>query len=114
MSFLSPLFLFAAAAVAVPLVLHLFHRQEGQRVVFPALRYLLRTEKEHARRIRLRQLLLLLLRCAVIVLLALAGARMVLAGRGAAHPPTAVVVLLDNSLSSGRVLGEDRRRTACG
>ncbi|NNK63929.1 MAG: VWA domain-containing protein [Gemmatimonadetes bacterium] len=108
MSFLSPLFLLAAAAVAVPLVLHLFHRQEGQRVVFPALRYLLKTEKEHARRIRLRQLLLLLLRCAVVVVLALAGARLVLAGRGAAHPPTAVVVLLDNSLSSGRVLGEDR------
>jgi hypothetical protein len=108
MSFLSPLFLLAAAAVAVPLVLHLFHRQEGQRLVFPALRYLLKTEKEHARRIRLRQLLLLLLRCAVVVFLALSGARLVLAGRGAAHPPTAVVVLLDNSLSSGRVLGEDR------
>lgn len=108
MSFLNPLFLLAAAAVAVPLALHLFHRQESRRVVFPALRYLLRTEKEHARRIRLRQLLLLLVRCAVIVLLALAGARLVVSGRGAAHPPTAVVVILDNSLSSGRVLGEDR------
>jgi hypothetical protein len=108
MSFLSPLVLLAATAIAVPLLLHLFHRQEGRRLVFPALRYLLRTEKEHARRIRLRQLLLLLMRCAVVVLLALAGARMVIAGRGAAHPPTAVVVLLDNSLSSGRVLGEDR------
>lgn len=108
MSFLSPWFLLAAAAVAVPLALHLFHRHESRRVVFPALRYLLRTEREHARRIRLRQLLLLLLRCAVVVLLALAGARLVVAGRGAAHPPTAVVVILDNSLSSGRVLGEDR------
>lgn len=108
MSFLSPWFLLAATAVAVPLALHLFHRHESRRVVFPALRYLLRTEKEHARRIRLRQLLLLLLRCAAVVLLALAGARMVVSGRGAAHPPTAVVVILDNSLSSGRVLGEDR------
>lgn len=108
MSFLNPLFLLAAAAIAVPLALHLFHRQETRRVVFPALRYLLRTEKEHARRIRLRQLLLLLVRCAIILLLALAGARLVVSGRGAAHPPTAVVVILDNSLSSGRVLGEDR------
>lgn len=108
MSFLNPLFLLAAAAVAIPLALHLFHRHESRRVVFPALRYLLRTEKEHARRIRLRQLLLLLLRCAVVVLLALAGARLVVSGQGAAHPPTAVVVILDNSLSSGRVLGEDR------
>lgn len=108
MSFLSPLFLFAAAAVAVPLALHLFHRNESRRVVFPALRYLLRTEKEHARRIRMRQLLLLVLRCTVVVLLALAGARLVLSGRGAAHPPTAVVVVLDNSLSSGRVTGDAR------
>jgi hypothetical protein len=108
MSFLSPLFLLAAAAVAVPLALHLFHRHESRRVVFPALRYLLRTEKEHARRIRLRQLLLLLVRCAIVVLLVLAGARLVFSGRGTAHPPTAVVVILDNSLSSGRVIDETR------
>jgi hypothetical protein len=49
------------AAVAVPIVLHLFQRQQGPRVVFPALRYLRRAEKESARQIRLRQLLLLLL-----------------------------------------------------
>ncbi len=108
MSFLSPLFLLAAGAVVVPLALHLFHRHEPQRVVFPALRYLLRTERDHARRIRLRQLLLLFLRCALVVLLVLAGARLVVAGRGEAHPPTAVVVILDNSMSSGRVLGDDR------
>ena len=108
MSFLSPLFLMAAAALAVPLALHLFHRHESRRVIFPALRYLLRTEKEHARRIRLRQLLLLLVRCSIVVLLVLAGARLVFSGRGAAHPPTAVVVLLDNSLSSGRVIDETR------
>ncbi len=108
MSFLSPLFLLAATAVAVPLALHLFHRNESRRVVFPALRYLLRTEKDHARRIRMRQLLLLLVRCGVVVLLALAGARLVLSGRGAAHPPTAVVVILDNSLSAGRVIGDAR------
>ena len=108
MSFLSPLFLLAATALAVPLALHLFHRQESRRVVFPALRYLLRTEKEHARRIRLRQLILLLVRCAIVVLLVLAGARLVVSGRGAAHPPTAVVVVLDNSLSSGRVIDETR------
>ena len=108
MSFLSPLFLLAATAVAVPLALHLFHRQESRRVVFPALRYLLRTEKEHARRIRLRQLILLLVRCAIVVLLVLAGARLVFSGRGAAHPPTAVVLILDNSLSSGRVIDESR------
>ena len=47
MGALNPLFLLAGAAVAVPLFLHLFQRQEARRVAFPALRYLERTEREH-------------------------------------------------------------------
>jgi hypothetical protein len=108
MSLLNPLLLTLAAGIAVPLLLHLLHRSEGRRIAFPALRYLLRTEKDHARRIRTRQLLLLFLRMAIIVLAALAGARLVLRGGGPAHPPTAVAMVLDNSLSSGRVVGEGR------
>jgi hypothetical protein len=108
MGFLNPVLLALAAGVAVPLLLHLLHRSEGRRVPFPALRYLLRTEKDHARRIRTRQLLLLVLRMAILVLAALAGARMLVRGAGPAHPPTAVAVILDNSLSSGRVVGEGR------
>jgi hypothetical protein len=108
MSLLNPVLLALAAGVAVPLLLHLLHRSEGRRIAFPALRYLLRTEKDHARRIRTRQLLLLFLRMAVILLMALAGARLVIRGGGPAHPPTAVAVILDNSLSSGRVVGEGR------
>ncbi|UCC25355.1 MAG: BatA domain-containing protein, partial [Gemmatimonadales bacterium] len=108
MSLLNPVLLALAAGVAVPLLLHLLHRSEGRRIAFPALRYLLRTEKDHARRIRTRQLLLLFLRMAVILLMALAGARLVIRGGGPAHPPTAVAVILDNSLSSGRVVGAGR------
>ena len=89
-------------------VLHLFHRHQTRRLSFPALRYLERTEKEHARRIRLRQLLLLLARVGALLLVVGAGARLVFLGRGAAHPPTAVVIVLDNSMSSGLVVGEDR------
>lgn len=108
MLFLDPWLLLAAAASAVPVFLHLLRRGEGRRLSFPALRYLLRTEREHARRIRLRQLLLLLLRVAAVVLPALAGARPFLRGAGGAHPPTALAVVLDNSLSSGRVAGAER------
>ncbi len=108
MSFLSPAFLFAGLAVAVPLFLHLFHRHDARKLAFPALRYLLRTEKEHARTIRLRQLLLLLLRIAAITLLVGAGARPFLRGGGGVHDPTAMVIVLDNSLSSGLIRGGDR------
>jgi len=108
MGFLSPVFLLAGLAVAVPLILHLFHRHDARRMAFPALRYLLRTEKEHARTIRLRQLLLLLLRMAAILLLVGAGARPFFRGGGGVHDPTAVVIVLDNSMSSGLIRGGDR------
>ncbi|MDT8342470.1 MAG: BatA domain-containing protein, partial [Longimicrobiales bacterium] len=108
MGFLNPVLLALAAGVVVPLLLHFLHRAPGRRVSFPALRYLLRTERDHARRIRSRQLLLLALRMGAIGLAALAAARLVVFGRGAAHPPTAVAVVLDNSLSSGRVVGAGR------
>ncbi|MEQ9400789.1 MAG: BatA and WFA domain-containing protein [Longimicrobiales bacterium] len=108
MGALNPLFLLAAVAVGIPIFLHLFQRQQARRLSFPALRYLERTEREHARQIRFRQLLLLLLRVAVLLALVAAGARLFVRGRGAAHPPTAMVVLLDNSLSAGRVVGEER------
>lgn len=108
MGALNPLFLLAGIAVAVPVYLHLFHKHRTRRLSFPALRYLERTEREHARQIRLRQILLLLTRIAVLLLVVAAGARLFFAGRGASHPPTATVIILDNSLSSGLVVGERR------
>ncbi len=108
MGALSPLFLLAGLAVAVPIWLHLFQRHETRRLSFPALRYLERTEREHARQIRLRQILLMMARVGVLLLVVGAGARLFFGGRGASHPPTAVVLILDNSMSSGRVVGEVR------
>ena len=106
MGFLNPVLLFAGAAVLVPIFLHLFHSHESSRVSFPALRYLLRTEREHARRIRLRQLLLLMVRVGVILLIVLAAARPFLQNLGDTHPPTALAIVLDNSLSVGLVVGD--------
>ena len=108
MGALSPWMLLAAAAAAVPVILHLFRRTDTRKVSFPALRYLQRTERERAHEIRLRQWLLLLLRVSVVLLVTLAGARLYLnAGRGA-HPPTALALVVDNSLSSSRVEGDRR------
>ncbi len=108
MGFFNPLLLLAGVAIAVPIVLHLFHRHDKRRVSFPAIRYLLRTEKEHARTIRFRQILLLVLRIAAILALVLAAARPFLRSGGGVHEPTALVIVLDNSMSSGLV-EEDRR-----
>jgi len=109
MVFLSPLALFALAFALVPPLLHLFQRSQPAQIVFPAVRYLRQTEREAERSIRLRHLLLLLLRVLAVVLLVLAAARPVVpAGLGALHEPTAVALVLDNSLSSGAVTGGRR------
>jgi hypothetical protein len=101
MSFLAPWALLLAGAAAVPLVLHLLRRRTGTRVEFPAVRYLLRAEKEHAREVRMRNIVLMLLRVTIVLAIAFAMARPIGLLPGIGHPPTAVVVLLDNSLSSG-------------
>ncbi|MGH7466343.1 MAG: BatA domain-containing protein, partial [Longimicrobiales bacterium] len=108
MGLLNPVLLFLAGAAAVPLLLHLLQRHQGPRVIFPALRYLRRAEKESARRIRLRQILLMLLRIAAVLLLALAAARPFVGFGGVRHSPTAVVIVLDNSMSTAAVEGERR------
>jgi len=104
MSFLQPLGLLLAGLAAVPLLLHLLRREVVQRVSFPALRYLRSAERRTARSMRLRDLLLLAARVGLLILLAVAAARP-LAGRGETddHAPTDVVVLVDNSASTGRV-----------
>jgi hypothetical protein len=108
LSFLAPLFLLASAALAIPLLLHLFRRREGQVQSFPALRYLRKTSKERRRIVRLRQLLLLILRLAVIALLVLAGARLVLPLGGGDQPPAGIAIVLDNGIQTSRVV-DDRR-----
>ncbi|HUG41230.1 MAG TPA: VWA domain-containing protein [Longimicrobiales bacterium] len=108
MTFLAPALLLLGLAAAVPLLLHLLQRQQGPRMVFPALRYLQRAEREHATRIRLRQVLLLALRVLALLLLALGAARPFLRGGGSGHEPTSVVIVLDNSLSSGAIVGDRR------
>src|SRR3984957_5832910 len=86
-------------------------RRAGARIDFPAVRYLARAEREHSRRLRLRNLLLMMLRVLAVILIALAAARPVsrIVGRlfgwfGAAHAPTAVAVVVDNSLSASVVI----------
>lgn len=65
----------AAAAVAVPVIIHLLLRQQPKPVVFPAMVLLRRRHQQTIRRLRVRHWLLLALRCLVLLLLGLALAR---------------------------------------
>lgn len=104
MNFLAPLALVLAGASAVPLVLHLLRRRTGEKVDFPAIRYLLRAEREHSRQLKLRNLLLMLLRVFAVLALALAAARPIGRLAGGSHAPTAIAIVLDNSLSTSVVI----------
>ena len=105
MTFLHPLALLGLAAASIPALLHLLERRDPPELDFPPLRYLTDAERRSARRLRLRHLLLLMLRTALVIAIVLAAARpLVPATAGGAHEPTALVVVLDNSPSSGAVV----------
>jgi hypothetical protein len=105
MNFLNPAFLFALAAAAVPLLIHLLSRRRAREVPFSSIRFLERSDRRSMRRINLRRLILLALRTAAIALIALAFARPVITGRTASlfpgKEPKAVVVMIDRSYSMG-------------
>lgn len=103
MSFLAPLYLLLAGAIAVPLLIHLLRRRIGVRVDFPAARYLARAEREHSRTLRIRNLLLMFLRVLALLAIAMAAARPVARWMGAGHAPTALAIVIDNSLSTSAV-----------
>jgi len=104
-SFIHPLALLGLAAAAIPALLHLLHRRIPPEMDFPPVRYLSAAERESARRLKLRHLLLLILRTALIVAIVLAAARPLVPLRGGgAHQPTAAVIILDNSPSSGAIV----------
>jgi len=104
--FAAPWALVGLAAAAIPVLLHLFARREPPTVVFPATRYLAETARTHHRRFTLQHWLLLIVRTLLIVALVLAAAGPTLPSGGAAsHAPTALALVLDNSLSSAATAG---------
>jgi hypothetical protein len=101
---LVPAFLVGLAALAVPLVLHLRHRDKDRPQRFPSLMFLELLPIRTAERRRITDWPLLLLRALALTLLALAFARPVFsraANVERAERSRAVVVLLDRSLSMG-------------
>lgn len=106
LAFLAPLFFAGLAALAIPIVVHLVHRERQEPLAFPSLMFLRRIPFRSARRQRIRNWLLFLLRCTALVLIAAAFARPWLnrpmsAGDRAGNGRD-VIVVLDNSYSMER------------
>lgn len=106
MSFLTPLYILGALAIAAPVILHLIRRTPRGEVPFSSLMFLSPTPPKLTRRSRLNDILLLLLRAAALGLLAMAFARPFFRSPTLLTPQEAerrrVAVLIDTSASMGR------------
>ncbi len=115
MQFLNPAALWALAAVALPVAIHLFNKFQVQRVPWAAMRLLEQALVKNRQRLKFQDLFLLLLRCLFLILLVLAFARPVLKGGGGAdlgsYSGSAVdaILLVDDSLSMGLSNGVETR-----
>ncbi|HEX5105241.1 MAG TPA: BatA domain-containing protein, partial [Pirellulaceae bacterium] len=103
------LFVAGAAAVSLPIIIHLLNKRKFKIVDWAAMEFLLDADKKNRRRIRLENLLLLLLRCLAVLLIALLLARPFLPTSVTAGLINAAqferIVLLDDSLSMQARLG---------
>ena len=102
--FLVPAFLAGLAALAIPLLMHLRHRDKDRPFRFPSLMFLEQLPIRTSQRQRITDWPLLLLRALAVAALVFAFARPVLTDRAAAGGDTrrrAVVLVVDRSLSMG-------------
>jgi len=75
MGFLNPGLLWFALGGAIPVIIHLLHRQKYKRIRWAAMEFLLAALKKTQRRLRLENLILLLLRILIMIILAMAISR---------------------------------------
>lgn len=92
-----------AAAVAIPILIHLLWRQRRKPIRWAAMRFLLEAYRKHRRRLRTEQLLLLIVRCLIVALLGFALARPLLEHGGLVDGGgnRTVWLLIDNGLVAG-------------
>ncbi len=101
MTFLNLALLGGVLALAIPILIHLFHKSRFKIVAWGAMHLLEAVIRQNQRRIQMEQWILLAIRCAIPALLALLMARPL--WKGAAKllgdTKTSTIILLDNSYS---------------
>lgn len=104
--FLNNTLLFALAAVAAPLLIHLFARQRRKRLLFSQVKLLKHLQVRRVKRLRLLQILILIIRCLAILCIVLAFARPAIRSvrllSANTNSGSAQICLLDASMSMDR------------
>lgn len=115
MGALAPAFLAGLSAIAIPVLIHLIHRERRETIAFPSLMFLRKIPYRSVRRQKLRHLLLLALRALAVAIVVFAFARPFLrrdVATSAAADGREVVVLLDRSYSMAHGTRWDRALAA--
>jgi hypothetical protein len=101
MQFIFPTFLFAFAALAIPIIIHLFYFRRFKTVYFTNVRFLREVKEESSNRRKLRNLLVLLARCLAVAALVAAFAQPFLPRNteGVKKGEQVASVYIDNSFS---------------
>ncbi len=101
MQFIFPAFLFALAALAIPIIVHLFHFRRFRTVYFTNVRFLREVKEETSNRRKIRNLLVLLARCLAVAALVFAFAQPFLPRNteGSKKGTQAISIFVDNSFS---------------
>jgi hypothetical protein len=102
MTFLNSAFLFALAAVSLPLIIHFLSKRRIKTIEFSSLKFLEQMQKNRMKWIKIKELILLILRMLIIALIVMAFARPTLEGFiGSGKAASSVVIILDRSASMG-------------
>lgn len=101
MQFLYPTFLFALAALAIPIIIHLFYFRRFKKVYFTNVRFLKEVKEETSARSKLRNLLVLLMRLLAVAFLVFAFAQPFIPAKNAEvkKGSKAISLFVDNSFS---------------
>ncbi len=100
MQFLYPTFLFALAALAIPIIIHLFYFRRFKKVYFTNVRFLKEVKEEKSARSKLRNLLVLAMRLLALAFLVFAFAQPFIPRNEEVKAGVkAVSIFVDNSFS---------------
>lgn len=100
MNFLFPTFLIGLAAIAIPIIIHLFNFRRYKKVYFTNVRFLKELKQESDSKSRLKEYLILAMRILAIAFLVLAFAQPFIPGKAKVQQGQKVIsVYVDNSFS---------------
>jgi hypothetical protein len=106
MMFVYPAFLWALAAVSIPIIIHLFNFRRYKKVYFTNVKFLKEIQHQSKSKSRLREILVLFFRCLAICCLVLAFSQPIIKDRNTViiNPGAkAISIYLDNSYSMENV-----------